>query len=86
MSQRGWPQTNSGCRDRRAGQERKCEDNTTFIGPDTGADCQISAPRRVRYSGALIAPRSVLAVLVRMVQWGRKVDSRRTVHGYLQVL
>jgi hypothetical protein len=43
-------------------------DKTTFICPRTGAVCQISAPRRVRYSGVSVTSRSEISVLVQMVQ------------------
>jgi hypothetical protein len=53
-TQRGRPQTNSICPNRGAEQESEIQkrgDKTTFICPATGAACQISASRRVRYSG-----------------------------------
>jgi hypothetical protein len=65
-----------GCPDRGAGQESETQkrgDKTTFICPDTGAACQISAPGRVRYAGVSVAPRSEILVLIRMVRWGREV-------------
>jgi hypothetical protein len=67
---------NSGCPDRRAGQDRetpKFGDKTTFILPATGAACQTSALRRVLHCEIPIAPRSELVVFLRMVQRGREV-------------
>ncbi|KAJ3632169.1 hypothetical protein MTP99_009190 [Tenebrio molitor] len=41
--------------------------------------CQIPAPRRVRYCGVGTGRSSDFCGLRQMVQWGREVDSRRTV-------
>jgi hypothetical protein len=67
---------NSGCPDRRAGQDRetpKFGDKTTFILPATGAACQTSAPRRVLHCGVPIAPRLELVDFLRVVQRGPEV-------------
>jgi hypothetical protein len=76
------PVTNKLRLDRGAGQESETQkrgDKTTFICLGIGVACQIWAPRRVRYNGVTVAPRSVLAVFVRMIQWGREwSDEDRT--------
>jgi hypothetical protein len=57
---------------------QECGDNTTFIGPCTGAACRVPVPRRVQYNGVAVAPRSEILIFV---GWSRprQVNSWKTV-------
>jgi hypothetical protein len=61
-TQRGRPQTVVRIEGRNRRERRINVGTIHLFGPGTEAACHIPAPRRVRYSGVLVAPRSIFAV------------------------